>query len=87
MPAVKRHEVKHFTHICFLSSNRSEIYDEIASIARSASVTNVFSCIFIASKHTCSNQIYDSYHSSARNACAANLLLLKLSININKLRE
>ena len=60
--------------------------DEAASIARSASVTNVFSCIFVAFKHACSNQIYNSCRSLARNACAANLLLLKLLININKLR-
>ena len=60
--------------------------NEAVSIAGFASVTNVFNCIFVAFKYAYSNQIYDSCHSSARNACTANLLLLKLLININKLR-
>ena len=60
--------------------------NEAVSIAGFASVINVFDCIFIASKHTYSNQIYNSYHLSVRNTCTANLLLLKLSININKIR-
>jgi len=54
-------------------------------MAGSASVTNVFGCKPVTSKHVHNSQIYDSCRSSARNACAANLLLLKLSININKL--